>query len=83
MTRQPQLKQPAAFDDAAQKRLLKTLARTLGQTHNARVNYFETHISRILVCGEFAYKFRRPVSFAFADFSTWASAATIANANGG
>ena len=30
----------------------------------------ETHISLVLLAGEFAYKFKKPVNFGFVDFST-------------
>ncbi|MDH4040077.1 MAG: hypothetical protein OEV88_05445, partial [Gammaproteobacteria bacterium] len=30
----------------------------------------ETHISWVILCGEFAYKIKKPVNFGFLDFST-------------
>ncbi len=33
---------------------------------------FETHISLVLLAGDFAYKFKKPVDFGFLDFSTLA-----------
>jgi aminoglycoside phosphotransferase family enzyme/predicted kinase len=35
-----------------------------------RCAIFETHISIILLAGEFAYKFKKPVDFGFLDFTT-------------
>lgn len=40
------------------------------QQQCAQVEVFETHISRIVVAGDLAYKFKKPVHFDFADFST-------------
>lgn len=36
----------------------------------ARVEQIETHISRVFVAGELVYKLKKPVQFAFLDFST-------------
>ena len=41
-----------------------------GRGHDAQV--IETHISLVLLAGEFAYKFKKPVNFGFVDFSTLA-----------
>ena len=35
------------------------------------VRLVETHISWVLLTGEFAYKIKKPVDFGFLDFSTW------------
>ena len=35
-----------------------------------RCDIFETHISIVLLAGDFAYKFKKPVNFGFLDFST-------------
>jgi len=58
------------FDCAAHERMITHLAHALQKTHGTRAKLFRTHISSILVCGDDAYKFRRPVKFSFADFST-------------
>ena len=36
----------------------------------AELNFIETHISWIILTGEFAYKIKKPVNFGFLDFST-------------
>jgi uncharacterized protein len=43
------------------------------EKENASVTVFETHISWVLVAGEFAYKFKKAVHFDFLDFSTLAA----------
>jgi aminoglycoside phosphotransferase family enzyme len=35
-----------------------------------RVELIETHISRVFLAGEYAYKVKKPVALAFLDFST-------------
>jgi aminoglycoside phosphotransferase family enzyme len=37
-----------------------------------RVTLIQTHISSVLLAGEFVYKFKKPVNFGFLDFSTFA-----------
>ncbi len=52
---------------ADQKMLVKAFATTLpGQP----AQFFETHISLVVVAGGYAYKFKKPVQFDFVDFST-------------
>ncbi|MCK7495549.1 MAG: hypothetical protein MZW92_34395 [Comamonadaceae bacterium] len=41
----------------------------------------ETHISRVILCGEFAYKLKKPVNFGFLGLSTLPCAAISANRN--
>ena len=36
----------------------------------ARIELTETHISWVLLTGDFAYKLKKPVQFSFLDFST-------------
>ena len=36
----------------------------------ADIRLFETHISWVLLTGEFVYKIKKPVDFGFLDFST-------------
>ncbi len=38
--------------------------------HVTKVELVETHVSRIFLAGEFAYKMKKPVNFGFLDFST-------------
>ncbi len=38
--------------------------------HGQQPQIIETHISLVLLAGEFAYKFKKPVNFGFVDFST-------------
>jgi aminoglycoside phosphotransferase family enzyme/predicted kinase len=52
-----------------QSELIQSLAVML-ETEGACTQFFETHISWVLVAGEFAYKFKKAVHFAFLDFST-------------
>lgn len=52
-----------------QATLIRALVTAL-HTHAHPVLRFETHISTVLVAGEFAYKIKKPVRFDFADFST-------------
>lgn len=56
-------------DLARQRVLIAALARALEQ-EVGHVEQFETHISWVLVAGEFAYKFKKAVQFDFLDFST-------------
>lgn len=51
---------------ARQRSLISVLAAKLGPS----TELFETHISWVLVGGEFAYKFKKAVRFDFLDFST-------------
>lgn len=51
---------------ARQRNLISSLAAALGPS----IGLFETHISWVLVSGEFAYKFKKAVRFDFLDFST-------------
>ena len=52
---------------------LSDLLRVDAYSHPARdVRLIETHISWILLAGDYAYKLRKPVNFGFLDFSTFA-----------
>ena len=66
----PRSRSTAPLDCATHERMITNLAHFLENTHGKRARLFRTHISSILVCGDDAYKFRRPVKFPFADFST-------------
>src|ERR1035437_1226509 len=52
-----------------QTNLISSLARLL-RLEAACVQLFETHLSWVLVAGEFAYKLKKAVRFEFVDFST-------------
>jgi aminoglycoside phosphotransferase family enzyme/predicted kinase len=49
------------------KRLLRSIPR---EAHMERAVLRETHISWVILCGEFAYKIKKPVNFGFLDFSS-------------
>lgn len=55
------------MDDAALTDALRQPAAYPHPVQNVRV--IETHISRVFLAGEFAYKVRKPVKFDFVDFS--------------
>lgn len=51
--------------------LIKALCETSAYAHEAAsVHTVETHISWVLLTGEYAYKIKKPVNFGFLDFST-------------
>jgi aminoglycoside phosphotransferase family enzyme/predicted kinase len=52
-----------------QRKLLESLARMLEKEGNS-IQVFETHISWVLVAGNFAYKFKKALRFDFVDYST-------------
>jgi aminoglycoside phosphotransferase family enzyme/predicted kinase len=45
-------------------------ARLVARGEGADARLVETHISLVLLAGEFAYKFKKPVDFGFVDFTT-------------
>jgi uncharacterized protein len=54
-----------------QQRLLEALRRPGAYPHPAdRVECIETHISWVLLAGEYAYKFKKPLDLGFLDFSS-------------
>ncbi len=56
---------------AATARLVDALARGAAYPHPVdRVEILETHISYVLLAGEYAYKIKKPVNLGFLDFST-------------
>jgi hypothetical protein len=60
---------PGALDASA--RLVRALANPAAFDHPSRhIQIVETHISWILLTGDFAYKIKKPVKFGFLDFST-------------
>ncbi len=51
--------------------LIRQLVQTLSRQHPSdTVELRETHISWVILCGEYAYKIKKPVNFGFLDFST-------------
>ncbi len=53
--------------------LIAGLMQTAAYSHPVdRVELIETHISSVLLAGEFAYKIKKPVNLGFVDFSTLA-----------
>lgn len=54
---------------ADQKKLIDCLVQQLKATEG-NVSQFETHISRVLVAGQHAYKFKKALRLPFLDFST-------------
>jgi aminoglycoside phosphotransferase family enzyme/predicted kinase len=52
-------------------RLIDALSRPVAYPHPVdRVEVLQTHISYVLLAGEFAYKIKKPVNLGFLDFST-------------
>ncbi|MBN8556844.1 MAG: hypothetical protein J0L74_04110, partial [Burkholderiales bacterium] len=65
---------PATPDDpaATTARLVRQLRRALADAGAADVQCIETHISWLLLAGERAYKFKKPLVLDFLDFGTLA-----------
>ncbi|MCG5500004.1 AAA family ATPase [Ectothiorhodospira lacustris] len=58
-------------DQTTQQTLIQTLKHPAAYPHPVgEVQCIETHISTVLLAGEFAYKFKKPVSLGFLDFSS-------------
>lgn len=53
-----------------QARLVATLADALSMSNARRVRQLETHISHVLLTGDWAYKIKKPVDLGFLDFGT-------------
>ena len=61
----------AAVDQAA---LIAALSATMSDPHPAAaVERIETHISHVLLAGDYAYKIKKPVNLGFLDFTTLAA----------
>jgi uncharacterized protein len=56
-----------------QSRLVDNLLRVLHELHGGEVDIVQTHLSWVLLAGDFAYKIKKALRFAFADFSTLGS----------
>ncbi|MEI7996562.1 MAG: aminoglycoside phosphotransferase, partial [Methylococcaceae bacterium] len=51
--------------------LIKALSEANAYEHEvSAVSLIETHISWVLLTGQYAYKIKKPVNFGFLDFST-------------
>ena len=51
--------------------MIKALSEANAYEHEiTAVNIIETHISWVLLTGQYAYKIKKPVNFGFLDFST-------------
>ena len=58
-------------DDGASNRLIVSLNNPLAFAHPIKyLRLIETHISWIILTGDYAYKIKKPVDFGFLDFST-------------
>jgi aminoglycoside phosphotransferase family enzyme/predicted kinase len=58
-------------EDAAANRLIAALDNSLAYGHPIKyLRLIETHISWIILTGDYAYKIKKPVDFGFLDFST-------------
>jgi hypothetical protein len=60
-----------SVDDTAANRLIASLDNPLAFGHPIKyLRLIETHISWIILTGDYAYKIKKPVNFGFLDFST-------------
>lgn len=60
-----------SIDDADANRLIASLDNPLAFGHPIKyLRLIETHISWIILTGDYAYKIKKPVDFGFLDFST-------------
>lgn len=58
-------------EEAAQKRMIEVLLDPVCYPHPVRrIQHVETHISHVLLTGDFVYKLKKPLNFGFLDFST-------------
>jgi uncharacterized protein len=53
-----------------QSRLVDNFSRVLHELHGGDVDIVQTHLSWVLLAGDFAYKIKKALRFAFADFSS-------------
>ncbi len=61
------------MSEAQEPPLIRGLRRAAAYPHPVtEIQCFETHISWVLLTGEFAYKIKKPVDFGFLDYSTLA-----------
>jgi len=74
MGRAEQAGPTAAPEQSATARLIAALHRAEAYPHPVdRVEVLETHISYVLLAGDYAYKIKKPVNLGFLDFSTLAA----------
>ncbi|SDW89708.1 AAA family ATPase [Nitrosomonas communis] len=58
-------------EEAAQKQLIEALLDPACYPHPVgRIQHVETHISHVLLTGDFVYKLKKPLNLGFLDFST-------------
>lgn len=58
------------LDARAHDQLVENLTRHLHKQGGGHARVYRTHISSVVVCGELAYKLKRPVKLPFVDFSS-------------
>lgn len=59
------------FDPESQARMVEQLKRPQAYSHPADdLQHLQTHISHVLLAGDFAYKIKKPLDLGFLDFST-------------
>ena len=64
---------PLELTPAAQAQLVASLREPEGYPHSASpIETLETHISHVLLVGEYAYKIKKPLNLGFLDFTTLA-----------
>ena len=67
---------PSSGIESADRPLVQSLRRPAAYSHPVdAVDLLETHISWVLLAGDFAYKIKKPVNLGFVDFSTLKSTA--------
>ncbi len=58
-------------EEAAQKQMIEALLEPARYPHPVgRIQHVETHISHVLLTGDFVYKLKKPLNLGFLDFST-------------
>ncbi len=59
------------IDLAQQEQLVRGLLEPAAYPHAvSEVKHLETHISHVLLAGDYAYKIKKPLNLGFLDFST-------------
>ena len=61
---------PTELSEADHDQMIAALSEHLGQAAHARASVIKTHISSVILCGDKAYKLKRPVNLPFINFST-------------
>jgi len=71
LTRCKPMKQESTLDSARQRELVAALADPSRYPHPVEsVEHLETHISHILLAGDYAYKIKKPLNLGFLDFTS-------------